>query len=99
MLLQSVQADLNRRIHHGKVAGCQTTSWTHSPWRAERRKPPVECDVAQPTPYGVRLAVYLFFGGLFNSYTSQSMIACRSACVFGGGASQPEFAFPRGFAF
>ena len=26
---QSVQGDLNPRIHHGKVAGCQVTSWTH----------------------------------------------------------------------
>ena len=26
---QSVQGDLNPRIHHGKVAGCQATSWTH----------------------------------------------------------------------
>lgn len=27
--MQSVQGDLNPRIHHGKVAGCQITSWTH----------------------------------------------------------------------
>jgi len=26
---QSVQGELNPRIHHGKVAGCQATSWTH----------------------------------------------------------------------
>src|SRR5262245_63201343 len=28
ILIQSVQGDLNPRIHHGKVAGCQATSWT-----------------------------------------------------------------------
>lgn len=28
ILRESVQGDLNPRIHHGKVAGCQATSWT-----------------------------------------------------------------------
>lgn len=30
ILSQSVQGDLNPRIHHGKVAGCQVTSWTQT---------------------------------------------------------------------
>ena len=30
ILNQSVQGDSNPRIHHGKVAGCQATSWTQA---------------------------------------------------------------------
>jgi hypothetical protein len=46
ILSESVQGDLNPRIHHGKVAGCQVTSWTHfgqsQRWDSNPLVPPYE---------------------------------------------------------
>ena len=52
ILKRSVQRDLNPRIHHGKVAGCQATSWTRAvpaagiepaPSRLQRDARPSSC--------------------------------------------------------
>jgi hypothetical protein len=51
--IQSVQGDLNPRIHHGKVAGCRVTSWTRSPQSARRESnPPCRFGGPEPRPLG-----------------------------------------------